>query len=157
MSKEFDEVTEEIKDHVIKVGRCLEKITDELHMRACSHDDSKYGPLEFPIYSEYSPKMKLKENAFGTENYEKLRIGMKPALDHHFAHNRHHPEHFKNGIYDMNIIDLVEMLCDWKAASTKREDGDLIKSIDFCNGRYNLGIQLVSILKNSAHLFEEIK
>jgi hypothetical protein len=37
---------------------------------------------------------------------------MAPALKHHYENNRHHPEHFKNNIDDMNLIDLIEMLCD---------------------------------------------
>jgi len=44
---------------------------------------------------------------------------MKPALEHHYALYRHHPEHFQNGIDDMNLIDLVEMFADWKASSER--------------------------------------
>ena len=38
--------------------------------------------------------------------------------------NRHHPEHFgEDGIRGMNLPDVVEMLCDWKAASERTKDG----------------------------------
>lgn len=30
----------------------------------------------------------------------------------------------------MNLIDIVEMFCDWKAASERQLDGNLLKSIE---------------------------
>jgi len=46
---------------------------------------------------------------------------MKPAIEHHYKNNRHHPEHFNNGIDEMNLVDLIELLCDWKAASERNK------------------------------------
>ena len=47
----------------------------------------------------------------------------KPAIDHHYANNRHHPEHWPNGINDMTLMDLIEMLADWKAATARNKNG----------------------------------
>lgn len=30
---------------------------------------------------------------------------------------RHHPQHFRDGVAGMNLVDLVVMLADWKAAT----------------------------------------
>jgi hypothetical protein len=76
---------------------------------------------------------------------------MKVALDHHYSNNRHHPEYFENGINDMTLIDLIEMLCDWYAATQRHNDGDIFKSIEFNKTRFNMSDQLVSILTNTVN------
>ena len=82
---------------------------------------------------------------------------LKPALDHHYSRNRHHPEFFKHGVSDMNIIDLIEMLCDWKASTFRNCDGNLRKSIEINKERFQMSQQLIDILENSIYLFDDIK
>ena len=74
---------------------------------------------------------------------------MKPALEHHYAKNRHHPEHHKNGINDMNLIDLIEMFCDWKASSERQNDGNILKSIEINGKRFHMSPQLIEIFENT--------
>ena len=78
---------------------------------------------------------------------------MKPILDHHYKNNRHHPEYHKNGIDDMNLIDLVEMFCDWLAATKRHADGDIMKSIKHNKDRFKMNEQLVKIFENTAKEF----
>jgi hypothetical protein len=52
----------------------------------------------------------------------------------------------------MNLIDLVEMLCDWKAASERHNDGNIRKSIEINASRFTISPQLVKILENTADL-----
>ncbi len=40
----------------------------------------------------------------------------KDAIELHWKHNSHHPEHFKSAI-DMSKLDIMEMCCDWYARS----------------------------------------
>ncbi len=75
---------------------------------------------------------------------------MKKALDNHYALNSHHPEHYNNGINDMDIIDLLEMFCDWKAASERHANGDIYESIKINKKRFNISDQLEQILINTA-------
>jgi hypothetical protein len=74
---------------------------------------------------------------------------LKPALDHHYANNSHHPQFYKNGIDGMNLLDLVEMFFDWKAATERTKDGDIRKSIEINSTRFNISPQLVSIFVNT--------
>ena len=74
---------------------------------------------------------------------------MKEGLDIHYANNRHHPEHFDNGIQGMNLLDLLEMICDWKAASERHADGDVYKSIEINQERFGYSDELKIILKNT--------
>ena len=75
---------------------------------------------------------------------------MKLAMNHHYAQNSHHPEHYDNGINDMDLIDLIEMICDWKAASERHADGNIFESIKINKQRFNISDQLERIFINTA-------
>ena len=87
--------------------------------------------------------------------YQQFLDKLKPALDHHYASNRHHPEHFVNGVTDMTLIDILEMFCDWKASSLRQNDGNLLKSIDVNAERFHMDGQLRQILINTARMLDE--
>lgn len=53
-------------------------------------------------------------------------------------------------VNDMSLIDLVELFLDWKAASERHNDGNILKSIEINAQRFNLNPQLVSIFENTA-------
>ena len=74
---------------------------------------------------------------------------MKPALDSHYADNPHHPEHYDNGIKDMDLVDLIEMICDWKSATLRHNDGDIYKSIELNQKRFGYSDELKQIFKNT--------
>lgn len=63
-------------------------------------------------------------------------------------------EHQWSDIDKMNLVDLVEMLCDWKAATLRQKDGNLTTSIALNKDRFGIDAQLVGILNSSADLFE---
>jgi len=148
------EVVKQTKDHIENVQMFLGIIAQEIENRGRVHDKSKLEEPEFEVFCEYTAK--LATSTYGSEEYKTFLKEMKPALDHHYEHNRHHPEHFKKGVDDMNIIDLIEMVCDWKAATMRHNDGDIVKSIEFNVNRFNLSPQLKSILMNSVCLFEQV-
>ena len=87
---------------------------------------------------------------YGSQEYKDSLKELGPALQHHYKHNSHHPEHYENGIDGMSLTDIVEMLCDWKAAAERHSDGDLAKSIEINCKRFNMSDQLTTILKNEA-------
>jgi hypothetical protein len=61
--------------------------------------------------------------------------------------------HFHNGpegINGMTLIDLIEMLCDWKAAGLRHADGDIFRSIEINKERFGISEQLTQILENTA-------
>lgn len=143
----------ETTKHIRMVQRLLNACAIELIRRGEIHDDSKLESPEVEAFTEFTPK--LAGCTFGSDVYKSFLTAMKPALEHHYANNRHHPEHFKDGVNDMNILDLLEMLCDWKAASTRHNDGNLRKSIDINAKRFGIDSQLRRIFENSISLVEE--
>lgn len=137
--------------HIYTVKMFMLTIISELMERAENHDKTKLVQPELDIFVEYTPK--LKNSKYGSEEYKGYLREMRVALDHHYQNNRHHPEHFKNGIEDMNLLDMVEMVCDWKAATLRHEDGDIFKSIDVNQKRFGYSDELAQIFKNTVFLF----
>lgn len=138
--------------HIQKVQHFLNRVIYQLMCRGEIHDQSKLGYPEVDVFTEFTSK--LAKSTYGSDEYEGFRKAMGLALAHHYAHNRHHPEHFKNGIEDMNLVDLIEMFCDWKAATLRHNDGNIRKSIEKNADRFHLSPQLIRILENTADLFE---
>lgn len=140
-------------DHKRLVTHYINIIIKELIERAEAHDNSKMNEGEVELFDEFTPK--LKDSTYGSEQYTQFLKDLKPALDHHYAVSRHHPEHFKNGIKDMNLVDIIEMLCDWKASTMRHQDGNILKSIDINKDRFEYTTELNMLLTNTVkELFE---
>jgi len=142
------------KEHIGHVQDFLDKFKDELTERGLKHDGTKLEDPELPLFTEMTPK--LSASTYNGEEYNNFLEKLKPALDHHYAKNSHHPEHYPNGINDMTLIDLVEMIADWKAATMRHDNGNLLKSIEDNTKRFKIDPQLAQILINTAKLLEWI-
>lgn len=138
--------------HIRTVGHLINEVIRLLLERAEEHDQTKLEEPELAIFTEYTPK--LAATTYGSEEYNKYLQEMSVALEHHYANNRHHPQHHPDGIDGMTLIDLVEMFCDWKAASTRHNNGNLLKSIEINSARFNMSDQLVKIFGNTAKLLD---
>lgn len=138
--------------HIETVRNYLNAMAHGLMLRGENHDQSKLAPPEVEIFEEYTPK--LRDCTYGSDEYRSFLAGMKPALDHHNEVNRHHPEHFDNGVHGMNLIDLLEMLCDWKAATMRHNDGDIRRSLEINAERFGYGPELKGILLNTVEMIE---
>jgi hypothetical protein len=147
MSEPYDS-TADTKDHIGRVGYYLGKCIDTLALRADLHDASKLESPEKDAFDALTPR--LKGLTYGSDEYKACLREMKPALDHHYSVSSHHPEHYPNGINDMSLFDIVEMLMDWKAASERHADGDIWSSIEHNRERFGIEAQLGGILGNTA-------
>lgn len=143
----------ETQKHIELVRKFIRLFTDKLTTRGVDHDRLKLKSPEVEIFTEFTPK--LAETTYGSDEYKEFLEQMKPALEHHYANYRHHPEHFVDGVNDMNLIDLVEMICDWKASTLRHNNGNLLKSIEINAQRFGMSEQLTQILVNTAKLFDE--
>lgn len=106
------------KIHQSRVSIILSKLGKELVKRGKTHDYSKFQTPEKEFYSEYHDK--LDEAPFGSEMYQYYLKQMQPGVTHHYQVNDHHPEHFENGIVDMDLIQMLEMLADITAVSVDK-------------------------------------
>lgn len=138
----------ETEKHIATVGDLLTLVNVELIMRSVNHDKSKLLPPEAEVFEKYTPL--LKGITYGSDKYMAIMKEMKVAIDHHHSVNSHHPEHFSNGIQGMTLIDLLELICDWRAACMRHADGDIMKSLEINKKRFNMSDDLVAILTNTA-------
>lgn len=133
--------------HIDEVRQQMRRVIGDLHDRSLRHDRSKLGPDEKPHFDRETPK--LKELVYGSEEYKASLKRLGEALQHHYANNDHHPEHFgEDGVAGMNLMQVVEMFCDWVAASKRNKGGTLNLEASFA--RFNFDPQLANIFRNTA-------
>lgn len=126
-------------------NKCIRDITD----RQERHDQSKLEKLEVETFEVYTPK--LKSATYLSPEYNQFLKEMKPALDNHYKVNKsHHPEGNERGIRGMDLLDLVEMIVDWKASGLRMKDGDIFKSIEMNQKRFGYSDELKDIFNNTA-------
>lgn len=152
----YDSAPETLK-HSRRVGDFLADAAANLVRRAAKHDHSKVCAPEKQLFDEMTPR--LAGLTYGTPEYLESVKALGPALQHHFRENDHHPEHHPEGVAGMTLLSLIEMLCDWRAASERvkqRADGDEYLKRSFAEGlaynqeRFGYGAELASVIENTA-------
>jgi hypothetical protein len=147
MSIEKYDSTADTLYHIRRVNELLIKCCRDLLARAWLHDNSKLREPEKGIFDTYTPVLKTLK--YGSDEYKDNLKNLQVALTHHYQHNSHHPEHYEGGVNDMTLLDVLEMLMDWKAATERHEDGDILKSIEINTKRFGLSEQLSRIFINT--------
>jgi len=115
ISPEHGEFNERIWDHQERVASTMRDISNDIEDRGDSHDSSKFSEEEYLGFVElfgadFSMDVRSKE-------YQDIVTNAKTScIQAHYKNNRHHPEHHAN-VADMTLLDLIEMVCDWKGAS----------------------------------------
>lgn len=135
------------RDHIQRVKDRLNDVITRLVDRAHQHDKSKLGPEEKLLFDKVAGR--LKDIQFGSPEYKAALDELKPALDHHYATNSHHPQHYPDGINGMSLLDLIEMVCDWQASGERMKDGSFHRSVEVNKERFGISDQLASILLNT--------
>ena len=133
--------------HIHKVQRLLSVCICKLQERLIVHDRSKIFSDELEHFANLETD--IREIEFGTDQYSKQLGMLDTALEHHYRENRHHPEHFVDGINGMNLIDILEMTVDWIAAAERSKNGNVLRSLPFEKERFGIDDQLYRIIKNT--------
>lgn len=182
--------------HIQMVQGLLGRVIRLLTRRSEAHDRSKLVSPEVEAFDEFTGR--LRGLTYGSDEYRACLAAMKPALDHHYSQNSHHPEHYRwrcgvcdrrcrdaewevapqgpndsglrycpdccrhgmiyeawlkaetdKGLRGMTLLDLVEMLCDWKAATMRHADGDIRRSIEINQGRFGYSDELMQVFLNT--------
>lgn len=145
--KEFKH-TEKTMAHIDLVGAKLGLFREELAKRATMHDESKFD-MEEGVLLDMMLELIQKDGPapFGSEEYDRRTAMIQPMLNHHYACNDHHPEYWPDGIADMDISALTEMLCDWSAAAEERDGGPI--NLTYCVQRFQIDPAIERLLKNT--------
>lgn len=134
MAEKYDS-RPDTRAHIAVVASLMETVAGNLAQRAFDHDRSKLTTPEVEAFDEYTPE--LREHEYGSPEYRAALAHMREPLEHHYAVNDHHPEHFPGGVHDMTLMQLTEMICDWIAAGRRHKPPtDIHKSIDMNAKRF---------------------
>lgn len=137
--------------HIKRVSQLLNTAASILIERGNVHDESK---LHEPEKSEFDKAISLKSLVYDSPEYKESLKNLHVALDHHYANNTHHPQHYPNGVNGMDLFDLMEMFFDWKAATERTNNGDIFLSIEKNKERFEISDQICQIFKNTAQRLE---
>jgi hypothetical protein len=142
--------TADTREHIKNVREGINTILENLETRSVLHDRSKLQDPEKACFDIVTPK--LKHLKYGSEEYRAELRAMKPALDHHYAANDHHPEHFgEDGILGMSLMAILEMLADWRAAGMRHDPPNpLSNSIAYNSNRFKMPPYLTQIFYTTA-------
>ncbi len=155
MTESYDSRPETYQ-HIQRVQEFIYQAGFNLLSRAKRHDASKLVSPEVEAFDIATPK--LAGLKYGSEEYKQSLKDLGPVLQHHYEQNDHHPEHYSNGVRDMSLMALIEMLCDWRAASerVKQRTDDPEKMTSFESGlafnkeRFGISDDLYEVLINTA-------
>lgn len=133
-------------DHVMNVQYAMSDVIEFLMLKLISHDSSKvFNDDELPLLQH---KYMLDQLDYGSDEFVTLVNELKPAVKEHHYNNSHHIEFFNGNIEVMNLMDLLEMLCDLRAFSLQKNKS--IKTmLDEHKERYNLSDELAEILRTT--------
>lgn len=146
----------ETQEHIARVGDFLDRAIGDLGYRKSMHDQSKLVSPEVEAFDIATPKLATLE--YGSDEYRASLRELGPALQHHFENNDHHPEHYENGVGGMSLMALIEMVCDWRAASERvkqrTDDPGKVKTFEsglaYNQERFGYSDELAGILLNTA-------
>ncbi len=79
--------------HITRVRELMRKCIENLAERGIAHDVSKLFEPEKSAFDRLKA-LSLSGMAYGSPEYKACLADEKPAIEHHYKHNSHHPEHF---------------------------------------------------------------
>jgi hypothetical protein len=144
-------VEEDTKRHIERVRSLLCWCASELEVRADLHDASKLRSPEREMYEVWRPK--LDSMNINSPEYQEALKQMGEGLTHHYQENRHHPEHFSEGLAGMTLVDVLEMVCDWKAAAERK--GQAV-DMEWASRRFGFEAELYCIIENTVEMLAAV-
>jgi len=155
LTEEQERENERTWQHKHLVTRVLAIMNCELDQRMRMHDQSKLELPEVEHFAKVNAGGAMSKLTYGSKEYQDTLKGeLSKALEHHYKHNAHHPEHYTNGISGMTLIDLVELVADWCAAVERHDSGNIWRSLEINKKRFKIEPQLQQILKNTVEWLE---
>lgn len=97
MSEKIESNYDSLEDtmaHIETVREYIEQVKTNLTIRGVAHDASSLVEPEKSFYDKYRPLLSSLE--YNSPAYLAALEEFKPAIQHHYDNNSHHPEHFKH-------------------------------------------------------------
>lgn len=135
-----------IRSHIERVRKKLNVLIDILTKRAINHDKSKLEEPELSLWKKMDQEPRY---PYGSEEYKDKVRRYSDLFNMHYEKNPHHPEHFPNGIQDMTLIDLMEMMCDWISYKDYIRVTEAINIVDKQSNRFGYSDEIKNVLINT--------
>lgn len=133
--------------HIARVQECLRELTILLTQRGERHDASKLVEPERSGFIATLPRMKA--TPYGTPAYTALLDELRPTIQHHYAANDHHPEHYPTPTSDAIAVmrqDVIDIQQPGFNGAHKRATERLRQQIIWAESGIN-GMTLLSLLE----------
>jgi hypothetical protein len=131
--------------HIREVQSEMANVTSAFVKRMARHDQSKYSTQESALIQQ---KAILDSLPYNTPEYHESLTQIKSAVQAHYEVNSHHPEHYPNGVTGMSLLDMLEMISDWRVAA-EMNGSELMESFDKCVGRFHISPDIRQVLLNT--------
>ena len=149
------------RKHQQCVARIMVEVVKKMLDRAMAHDASKFESIERESYTSPVWYLNTEEVPFGSERYKELTAQMGKGWDHHKMKNDHHFEFFEpysvqtlnDSFKSMDVFALIEMMCDWIAAATRRGNEPIL-ALDYIKKKHPIDEQLECIIRNSVEMLK---
>lgn len=152
---DYDAFEAETRAHQQRVAELLMAVAKELLDRAATHDESKLEEPERETFARVTSMLEGME--YGSDEYNACMETMQVVLDHHYKNNSHHPKMHLNSVQGMGMVDLLEMLCDWYAATERHDDDrDIWDSLEHNEERFDIPRPLMQVLILTAKHLERM-
>lgn len=142
-------VTEDyIKKHQNTVKKWLSHFSSILQSRVLIHDRSKLKEPELSLWKKMDEEPMY---PYGSKEYSDKLKRHHHVFELHWKNpdNRHHPEHFTDPTAEMDLIDMVEMLCDWLGYKETLSYAEASKLVEQQCKRFNFPEEFRSLLLNT--------
>src|SRR4051812_3713448 len=93
-----DKYLTETHEHIQEVQHRLQHVIANLVDRRNAHDASKLEEPEASGFLAMTDDARLNDLTYGSEEYAAVLREHTSTIQHHYANNDHHPEHFVDGI-----------------------------------------------------------
>lgn len=144
----IDYFRKHLSEHIMMQQNFTNEIIERIKYDSDHHDESKTKNPEFMFYCKLNKALTLVKY----ESKEYKEIINDPHVAMHKESNSHHPEFYgDDGINGMTLVDIVNMLSDWKSASMT-SDTPLIEGMKKNKEKFEISDQLYQILVNTVEL-----
>lgn len=143
---EESETEKDIKSHIARVEKKMDVLIRLLKDRAANHDKSK---LEYPEKQGFIRMDKEPRYPYGSPEYFDKMKRYDYVLKKHYENNSHHPEHYDGWICEMDLLDIIEMLCDWTSYREGLTPQEAIYTVEQQVKRFHISDELSSIMINT--------
>lgn len=141
-------VTGVIEGHIKRAQSRMHAVIERLIARALDHDRSRMEEPELSGFLAMEAAIRG-EMAYGSPEYKEAIAASRMASELHYSNNAHHPEHYREGVSGMSLLDILIWLADCKAGSETVSNGGMLDSLEYLRNRYAIGNQLYSILQST--------